>query len=133
MALSSTSTHPESQSAADTSSGTPVPRRKFLGGTGLLLASGAAGIAFGSSTIPGTTPSAGAAVGGGRIRKRPNIVIIMTDQERRPMYWPEGWAAENLPQRHRLIDSGLSFAFNSCNSTMCSPSRSTLFTGVYLS
>lgn len=128
MALSSTSTHSHTSPA---SSGTAVPRRRFLGGTGLLLATGAAGVTFGSSVIPGTTPGAGAAVGGGRIRRRPNIVIIMTDQERRPMHWPERWAATNLPQRQRLIDSGLSFNANSCNSTMCSPSRSTLFTGVY--
>lgn len=47
------------------------------------------------------------------------------------MFWPEGWAAANLPQRQRLINSGLSFNYAACNSTMCSPSRSTLFTGVY--
>lgn len=111
--------------------GAAVPRRHFLGGAGLLLAAGAAGVTLGSSAIPGTTPGASAAVGGGKVRKRPNIVIIVTDQERQPIYWPEGWSAENLPQRQRLVDSGLSFIHNSCNSTMCSPSRSTLFTGVY--
>src|SRR5699024_4243417 len=108
-----------------------VDRRKFLGASGLLLAAGAASIQFGSSAIPGTTPSASAAVGGDRVRRRPNIVLIVTDQERRPMHWPQGWAAANLPNRQRLADSGLSFNFNSCNSTMCSPSRSTMFTGVY--
>ena len=108
-----------------------LPRRKFLGGTGLLLAAGAAGVTFGSAAIPGTAPHASAAVGGDRIRKRPNIVIIMTDQERRQMFWPDGWAAQNLPNRQRLVETGLSFNYAACNSTMCSPSRSTMFTGTY--
>lgn len=108
-----------------------LPRRTFLGGTGMLLAAGAAGVTLGSSALPGTTPRAAAAVGGGRIRRRPNIVVIVTDQERRPQYWPEGWSATHLPQRQRLLDTGLSFQYASCNSTMCSPSRSTLFTGLY--
>ena len=127
-----------SQSSTSSSSHTPstptpssIPRRTFLGGTGLLLAAGAAGAAFGSHTIPGATPRASADVGGDRIRRRPNIVLILTDQERRPMFWPQGWEAENLPHRQRLKDTGLSFNYAACNSTMCSPSRSTLFTGVY--
>ncbi|MGF0226178.1 sulfatase-like hydrolase/transferase [Dietzia natronolimnaea] len=129
--MSQSPTSSSSHSTSPAPPGASIPRRTFLGGTGLLLAAGAAGAAFGSSAIPGTTPAAGAAVGEGRIRRRPNIVIIMTDQERRPMFWPEGWAAQNLPQRQRLIDTGLSFNLNACNSTMCSPSRSTMFTGVY--
>lgn len=64
-------------------------------------------------------------------KKRPNIVIIMTDQERNPQYWPEGWAENNLPNRKRLADKGLSFNRAFCNSAMCSPSRTTLFTGLY--
>lgn len=109
----------------------PLPRRTFLGSTGLLLAAGAAGMALGSTALPGAAPRASAGVGGGRIRRRPNIIVIITDQERRPMYWPEGWGAENLPHRQRLLDSGLSFNYASCSTAMCSPSRSSLFTGVY--
>lgn len=96
-----------------------------------MVAAGAAGAAFGSSALPGTTPHASAAVGGGKIRSKPNIVLIITDQERRPQHWPEGWGRDNLPHRQRLIDSGLSFNFASCNTAMCSPSRSSLFTGMY--
>ena len=63
--------------------------------------------------------------------QKPNIVIFITDQERHPQYYPEGWAAENLRNRNRLIRHGLSFE-NACTSaTMCSPSRTTLFTGIY--
>lgn len=65
------------------------------------------------------------------INKRPNILIIMTDQERYPQYWPEGWADENLPNRKRIADKGLTFTKAFCNTAMCSPSRTTLFTGLY--
>ena len=62
---------------------------------------------------------------------QPNIVIFMTDQERYPQYYPPGWAEQNLPTRGRLALHGLTFenAFN--NTSMCSPSRTTLFSGLY--
>lgn len=62
---------------------------------------------------------------------RPNFVIIITDQERAPQHWPEGWAEQNLPNRQRLADYGLTFNRAFCNTAMCSPSRATLFTGLY--
>ncbi len=62
---------------------------------------------------------------------RPNIVLIITDQERSPQYWPAGWADANLPNRKRLADHGLTFTRAFCNAAMCSPSRATLFTGLY--
>src|SRR6266571_3716569 len=65
-------------------------------------------------------------------RIRPNIILIITDQERAPQYWPEGWADANLPNRKRLADHGLTFTRGFCNAAMCSPSRATLFTGLYL-
>jgi arylsulfatase A-like enzyme len=55
----------------------------------------------------------------------------MTDQERYPQYWPPGWADANLPNRKRLADHGLTFTRAFCNAAMCSPSRATLFTGLY--
>ena len=56
---------------------------------------------------------------------------MMTDQERFPQYWPAGWADANLPNRKRLADVGLTFTHAFCNTAMCSPSRTTLFTGLY--
>jgi choline-sulfatase len=75
----------------------------------------------------GARPSASPA----SLRPRPNILIIVTNQERYPRHWPAGWADTNLPNRKRIADKGLSFSRAFCNSCMCSPSRSTLFTGVY--
>ncbi len=62
---------------------------------------------------------------------RPNFLIIVTDQERAPRHWPAGWAEANLPHRTRLAANGLTFQRAYCNSTMCSPSRATFFTGLY--
>ncbi len=47
------------------------------------------------------------------------------------MHWPEGWAEQNLPNRQRLANQGLTFNRAYCNSAMCSPSRATFFTGLY--
>ena len=41
--------------------------------------------------------------------KKPNILLIITDQEREVMHWPAGWAEANLPARSRLLEHGLQF------------------------
>lgn len=63
--------------------------------------------------------------------KKPNIVLIITDQEREVMHWPEGWAEENLKARNRLLKNGLMFRNAQCNTATCTPSRATLMTGLY--
>ncbi len=99
-------------------------RRDFLAGLGV-LAVGATVAAPARATAPDFESE------GGRIPSRPNIVLFITDQERKPMYWPAGWAEENLPNRARLMKHGLSFENAFCAAAMCSPSRSTFFTGKY--
>jgi choline-sulfatase len=63
--------------------------------------------------------------------KKPNLLIIMTDQEREVMHWPDGWAEANLPARNRLLKHGLRFTRAQCNTAACSPSRATFLTGRY--
>jgi choline-sulfatase len=63
--------------------------------------------------------------------RRPNVVIIVTDQEREVMHWPEGWAEANLPARRRLMANGLHFRRAQCNTAACSSSRATFLTGLY--
>ena len=63
--------------------------------------------------------------------KKPNVLIIVTDQEREVMHWPEGWAEANLPARRRLMSHGLHFTRAQCNTAACSSSRATFLTGLY--
>lgn len=60
-----------------------------------------------------------------------NILIFITDQERNIQHFPAGWEQENLPGLTRLKQHGVSFENAFCNACMCSPSRATLFTGLY--
>jgi arylsulfatase A-like enzyme len=67
----------------------------------------------------------------GDLPRKPNILLIVTDQEREVMHWPPGWAEANLPSRSRLLAHGLQFTRACCNAIACSPSRATLMTGLY--
>jgi choline-sulfatase len=67
----------------------------------------------------------------GDLPRKPNILLIVTDQERDVMHWPEGWADANLPSRGRLRARGLEFSRAQCNTSACSASRATLMTGLY--
>ena len=60
-----------------------------------------------------------------------NVLIFITDQERALQHFPKNWAKKNLPGLERLKKHGLSFENAFCNACMCSPSRATLFTGLY--
>jgi arylsulfatase A-like enzyme len=106
----------------------PISRREFLGiagmtlvGTSLALTQ-ATGQAAPNAPTDGTIPSPGS---------RPNIVFLITDQERYPRHWPDDWVAEHLPAHQRLMANGLTFRRFFCNAAMCSPSRATLFTGLH--
>ena len=63
--------------------------------------------------------------------KRPNILLLITDQQRTPRHWPDepGWLEQLMPNDTELARTGLTFTNGFCNSAMCSPSRATLFTG----
>lgn len=64
--------------------------------------------------------------------EHPNLVLILSDQERATQHFPPGWEAENLTSLGRLKRHGLTFNRAFCNACMCSPSRSTLFSGRYV-
>jgi arylsulfatase A-like enzyme len=63
----------------------------------------------------------------------PNVLLLITDQQRQPRHWPDepGWVDELMPSCAELARTGLTFTNGFCNTAMCSPSRSTLFTGRY--
>lgn len=66
---------------------------------------------------------------------RPNILLLMTDQERYapPYESPElaTFRLTQLPARARLRSAGLELHRHYAGSTACLPSRATLFTGQY--
>ncbi len=63
--------------------------------------------------------------------KPPNIMLLITDQQRAPRHWPDepGWLEELMPNDTELSRTGLTFKRGFTNTAMCSPSRATLFTG----
>lgn len=66
-----------------------------------------------------------------KIGNRPNIVLIISDQQTWKQNWDPEWADRELPAMKRLMKNGITFHKAHCNSCTCSPSRTTLFTGTY--
>ncbi len=66
---------------------------------------------------------------------RPNILLIMTDEERyAPPYESDSvrsFRTSQLTARESIRDRGLEFHRHYAGSTACVPSRATLFTGQY--
>ena len=65
-------------------------------------------------------------------KKRKNVLVIITDQQRATEVFDEEREGRlNLPAMKKLRKHGMSFANTVCNTCMCSPSRSTFFTSRY--
>ncbi|MDH6351113.1 sulfatase-like hydrolase/transferase [Brevibacillus sp. 1238] len=68
-------------------------------------------------------------------KTRPNILLIIVDQERFPPAYEESslrtWREEALPAHSFLRRHGMEFKRHYAGATACSPSRTTLFTGQY--
>lgn len=66
---------------------------------------------------------------------QPNVLVIMTDEERYPPPYEDDAMAryrrEQLGARQSLRDNGLEFHRHYAGATACLPSRTTLFTGQY--
>ncbi|MCB0859272.1 MAG: sulfatase-like hydrolase/transferase [Solirubrobacterales bacterium] len=65
------------------------------------------------------------------VAKPPNLLLIITDQQRYPMHWPEDqeWLDQLMPADAELARTGVTFEQTCVASCMCSPSRASLFTG----
>ena len=63
--------------------------------------------------------------------KPPNLMLIITAQQRYPMHWPEDqeWLDQLMPADAELARTGVTFEQACIASCMCSPSRASLFTG----
>jgi arylsulfatase A-like enzyme len=60
-----------------------------------------------------------------------NVLLFITDQDRAIQHFPRGWVQRNMPGYSRLLRNGLSFDRAFTNACMCSPARSTLFSGYF--
>ena len=105
-----------------------ITRREFLKNTAI---AGAGVVVTGGL---GNAPASGMAkraAGGPAGKKRSNIVLIITDQQRQAQHWPDGWLEAHMPTMARLQKHGVTFTNNYTAATACCPSRATLLTGVY--
>jgi choline-sulfatase len=116
----------------DTASVKSISRRKLLQlGTGVataicvgshistVMASGAPSMTITPRAVPATST----------MPKAPNIIVLMTDQERHHMHWPAGWTEKYLPSLQRLKRKGLYFKRAYTAATQCSPSRALMMSG----
>ncbi len=62
---------------------------------------------------------------------RPNVVIIMTDQQQARMSAREGFPADTTPFVDRLAEQGTAFSNAYTTSPICTPARISLLTGRY--
>lgn len=65
------------------------------------------------------------------LTQKPDILVIITDQERYHMHWPPGLRDKLMPSWSALESKGLTFTRAYCSSAQCSPSRACLLTGEY--
>ena len=103
-----------------------ISRRQFLGN----VAGGLAAAPLLGGTLAGCSQAmtgSGRPAAAARDGSRPNILFVFTDQERYFRQWPAGFT---LPARERLQQTGVTFHNHYCPATMCTPSRSVLFTGL---
>ena len=66
-------------------------------------------------------------------KRPPNLLLLITDQQRAPMHWPDdpGWLDALTPADAELRRTGLSFEQAFIATCMCSPSRASFLTGTF--
>ena len=67
------------------------------------------------------------------MNRPPNLILLITDQQRAPQHWPTnpGWLDKLMPNDAELRRTGMTFPRAFIATAMCSPSRSSLLTGLY--
>lgn len=109
-----------------------LSRRRLLQAAGVV---GAAGVAA-SMSSGGVAQAAPAPFRPrGRLRRRPNFLIIMVDEQRHPPYYEsdalKAWRLANLPAQNALRRNAYEFTHHHVMSVACQPSRASIYTGQY--
>lgn len=89
------------------------------------------GLLAGSTLVGGCSAEAGTAAAGGGADPRPDLLVLITDQERAHTHWPEGLLERLMPSWARLQQHGLTVRRAYCAASQCSPSRAVMLTGEY--
>jgi len=103
----------------------------------LLQAAGVAGVTAGAAAAMSTSSAAARQPfrPRGRLRRRPNFLIIMVDEQRNaPSYESpalQAWRAANLPAQRLIRSQGFDFTEHHIMSSACQPSRASIYTGQY--
>ena len=113
-------TSPTSSAPAAIAVNSPTRRDLLQVGAGLAIAASGGSQALAAPAVKGKMI---------KLPRAPNIVVLMTDQERHHMHWPPGWAEQNLPSLQRLKRNGLYFQRAYTAACECSPSRGVMQTG----
>lgn len=104
-----------------------LSRRQLLAGLSTMGLATVAGSLLERAQRPRREPSLASAVSAATRRsRRPNILLIVSDQERSGADLPAGLG---LDAHDWLMERGMSFAQYHANTTPCSPSRSTMYFG----
>lgn len=63
----------------------------------------------------------------------PNLVLLVTDQQREPQHWPgdQAWLDALMPNDAELRRTGMTFSHAFIPTAMCSPVRASILTGTY--
>ena len=106
-----------------------LSRRRLIIGAGLGVA-GAAGIVGGSAAWRRHRANQPARLELPQARRgAPNVLLIVTDQERGWDLLPEGFIATHCPTRSRLLTQAVNFTNAHTPSPFCSMARSAIYTG----
>jgi arylsulfatase A-like enzyme len=67
------------------------------------------------------------------MRKKPNVILITTDQQRKDSLGCYGSEFVHTPNLDKMADQGVLFDRAYCTNPVCTPSRASIFTGSYAS
>ena len=67
----------------------------------------------------------------GNLPEKPNILILLNDQDTGALDWLPAFEEEHMPTTKRLKKNGLTFKNNIIATCACSPARAALLTGRY--